>query len=99
MKPPIAMRSDCRVRPAAETEVRDAQRPYGGRDAVIKKERANVVRQLGGYAASALLALLGIAMVVVGFSGRSDVQDRLAQEAIVGTPGSSIEDQAVDTGS
>ena len=55
--------------------------------------------QLGGYAASALLAVLGIAMVVVGFSGRSEVQDRLAQEAIVGTPDSSIPGQTVDTGS
>lgn len=55
--------------------------------------------RLGGYAASTFLGLLGIAFVVVGFVGRADVHDRLAQEKIVGTPGSSIAGEEVDTGS
>jgi putative Mn2+ efflux pump MntP len=55
--------------------------------------------QVGGYVSSAILVLLGIAMIVVGFVGRSDVRDRLAQEKIVGTPDSSIAGQQVDTGS
>ena len=55
--------------------------------------------QIGGYASGALLVLLGIAMIVVGASGRGEVRDRLAQEQIVGTPDSSIAGQEVDTGS
>ena len=54
--------------------------------------------QLGGYAASVVLVALGIACVVIGFLGRADVQDRLAQEQIVGTPDSSIAGEEVDTG-
>lgn len=54
--------------------------------------------QLGGYAASSLLAVLGVAMIVIGLIGRADVRDRLAQEEIVGTPDSSIAGEAVDTG-
>ena len=42
--------------------------------------------KLGGYAAGGVLVILGVAMIVVGFVGRADVQDRLAQEKIVGTP-------------
>jgi hypothetical protein len=55
--------------------------------------------QIGGYASSAILVLLGIAMIGIGFAGRGDVRDRLAQESIVGIPGTSIDGQAVDTGS
>jgi hypothetical protein len=55
--------------------------------------------QIGGYVSSAILVLLGIAMIAIGVSGRSDVRDRLGQEQIVGIPGSSIDGQAVDTGS
>src|SRR6478735_273525 len=54
--------------------------------------------QIGGYMSSAILVLLGIAMIGVGVAGRGEVQDRLAQENIVGTPDSSIPGQAVDTG-
>jgi hypothetical protein len=36
---------------------------------------------------------------VIGFAGRGEVRDRLAQEQIVGTPDSSIAGQSVDTGS
>lgn len=42
---------------------------------------------------------LGIACVVIGFLGRGEIRDRLAQEQIVGTSGSSIAGQAVNTGS
>lgn len=55
--------------------------------------------KLGGYAASAILVALGIAMVVLGFVGRADVHDRLSQEHIVGTPDSSIPNEPVNTGS
>ena len=55
--------------------------------------------QIGGYTSGAILVLLGIAMIVVGASGRGEVRDRLAQEKIVGTPDSSIAGQEVDTGS
>ena len=55
--------------------------------------------QIGGYMSGAVLVVLGIAMVVIGIVGRGEVQDRLAQEKIVGTPDSSIPGQPVDTGS
>jgi hypothetical protein len=42
--------------------------------------------RLGGYASSALLVILGVAMIVIGLVGRADVQDRLQQEKITGTP-------------
>ena len=54
--------------------------------------------RLGGYGASAVLVLLGIACIVVGFLGRAEVSDRLQQEQIVGTPDSSIAGETVDTG-
>ena len=41
---------------------------------------------LGGVVAGAILILLGVGSIVVGASGRSEVQDRLADEQIVGTP-------------
>ena len=40
----------------------------------------------GGYLSAAVLVVLGVAMIAVGFIGRADVQDRLEQERIVGTP-------------
>ena len=55
--------------------------------------------RLGGYVASAALAAIGIACIVIGLLGRADVHDRLAQEKIVGTPDSSIPGETVDTGS
>lgn len=52
----------------------------------------------GGFAAGAILILLGIAMIVVGTIGGSEVGDRLADEKIVGTPDMTPEltQQAVD---
>ncbi len=41
---------------------------------------------LGGVVAGAILILLGVGSIVVGSSGRSEVQDRIADEQIVGTP-------------
>jgi hypothetical protein len=55
--------------------------------------------RIGGYAASAVLVILGVACIVIGLVGRSDVRDRLAQENIVGTPDSEIAGELVDTGS
>lgn len=55
--------------------------------------------RIGGYLASGVLVLMGAAMIAAGLLGRGDVQDRLAQENIVGTPDSSIAGQEVDTGS
>jgi len=40
----------------------------------------------GGVAASVVLIALGIGAIVVGISGRADVGNQLAKEAIVGTP-------------
>ena len=54
--------------------------------------------RIGGYAASAILLAMGIAMIALGLIGRADVRDRLADEQIVGTPDSSIPGQEVDTG-
>ena len=42
--------------------------------------------QWGGVAASVVLMAFGIGAVVIGVQGRSEVQDKLAQEHIVGTP-------------
>jgi hypothetical protein len=55
--------------------------------------------RIGGYVASAVLVLLGVAMIVLGFAGRGDVRDRLRQEQVVATPDSPIPNQLVDTGS
>jgi len=41
---------------------------------------------VGGYVAATVLIVLGVGVAVVGFVGRSAVQDQLAREAIVGTP-------------
>ena len=41
---------------------------------------------LGGVAAGAILILLGVGSIVVGANGKSEVQDRIADEQIVGTP-------------
>jgi hypothetical protein len=42
--------------------------------------------RFGGVAASIVLIALGTGAIVVGFSGRSTVNDSLKKEAIVGTP-------------
>jgi hypothetical protein len=53
----------------------------------------------GGVAAGAVLIAFGIAAIVMGVNGRSEVRSSLAQENIVGTPDSTIPGQKVDTGS
>jgi hypothetical protein len=40
----------------------------------------------GGMAAGVILVIFGIASIVVGANGRSEVRDRIADEQIVGTP-------------
>src|SRR3954466_11429227 len=42
--------------------------------------------QWGGVAASVLLMAFGIGALVIGLQGRTEVQDKVAQEHIVGTP-------------
>ena len=42
--------------------------------------------EFGGYAAALILVVLGIVSLVLGILGRSEVQDNLAREQIVGTP-------------
>jgi hypothetical protein len=42
--------------------------------------------RIGGYVSATILVVLGVAMIVIGVIGRADVQDRLEQEQIVGTP-------------
>jgi uncharacterized membrane protein YidH (DUF202 family) len=44
------------------------------------------VFELGGYAAAVILIAFGIAALVLGISGRSDVRDNLAREKIEGSP-------------
>jgi len=61
----------------------------------------NTIFRYGGVAASIFLIALGIGAIVVGFSGRSDVGDQLAKEAIVGTPDmtpAAIKREAADAG-
>ena len=43
------------------------------------------VLSIGGYLAAAVLIVLGIAVIVVGFIGREYVQDQIAKENIVGS--------------
>jgi putative Mn2+ efflux pump MntP len=42
--------------------------------------------EIGGLVAAAVLIAFGVAAIVMGFNGRSTVNDSLKQEAIVGTP-------------
>jgi hypothetical protein len=54
---------------------------------------------LGGIVASVVLFAFGTASVVVGYQGRQEVRDTLAEENIVGPEDSTIPGQLVDTGS
>jgi hypothetical protein len=53
----------------------------------------------GGIAASIVLFVFGTASIVVGYQGRQDVRDMLAEENIVGSEDSTIPGRLVDTGS
>jgi hypothetical protein len=55
--------------------------------------------EYGGVAASIVLIAFGIGSIAIGATGLSEVQDKLAQENIVGTDDSTIPGQKVDTGS
>lgn len=48
--------------------------------------RKRVLAWAGGIAAGAIVLAVGIAYIVVGINGRSEVRDNLARELIVGTP-------------
>lgn len=53
---------------------------------------------IGGIIASLVLLAFGSASIVVGWQGRQEVRDTLAQENIVGPEDSTIAGQKVDTG-
>lgn len=53
---------------------------------------------IGGLIASILLLGFGATSAVLGYQGREDVRDRLADEKLVGPEDSTIPGQAVDTG-
>jgi uncharacterized membrane protein YidH (DUF202 family) len=42
--------------------------------------------QMGGVIAGAFLVLFGIGAIAIGFTGRAEVRDNIAREAIVGSP-------------
>jgi len=42
--------------------------------------------ELGGFVAAVVLIAFGVAAIVMGFDGKSTVQDSIAREQIVGTP-------------
>lgn len=52
----------------------------------------------GGLVSSALIVAVGIALIVMGAWGRSEVRSQLRSEQIYGTEDSSIAGQLVDTG-
>jgi hypothetical protein len=57
--------------------------------------------QMGGVVAGALLVLFGIGAMVIGFTGRAEVRDNIAREAIVGSPDmtpSAIKEEAAKAG-
>ncbi len=72
--------------------LRDVKRIYLG---VTHMHRLFVI---GGVVASVILIVFGMAAIVMGTTGRSDVRTELAREQIVGTPDSTIPNQKVDTG-
>lgn len=53
----------------------------------------------GGALAAVILLAFGVASVVIGYQGRQEVRDTLAQEKIIGPEDSTIPGQLVDTGS
>lgn len=54
---------------------------------------------IGGYFASLVLIVFGLACIVIGFQGRDEVRDSLRRENIIGPEDSRIPGQLVDTGS
>jgi hypothetical protein len=64
-----------------------------------RKVSTRRVLEWGGVAAGVILIGFGIAAIVMGVNGRSEVRTSLARENIVGTPDSTIAGQKVDTGS
>ena len=57
--------------------------------------------QMGGVIAGAFLVLFGIGAIVIGFTGKAEVRDNIAREAIVGTPDmtpSTIKSEAAKAG-
>ncbi len=54
---------------------------------------------IGGFAASIVLVVVGIASVIIGYQGRADVRATLTQENIIAPQDSSIPGELIDTGS
>src|SRR5580765_4598060 len=54
--------------------------------AATKEHEMRKALEIGGVAAAAILVAFGIAAIVMGFNGRSTVQDSLKLEQIVGSP-------------
>jgi hypothetical protein len=54
---------------------------------------------LGGFAASIILVVAGVAAMVIGYQGREEVRDTLRAENIIAPQDSRIPGQLVDTGS
>ncbi|HEU4703605.1 MAG TPA: hypothetical protein VFS37_14070 [Conexibacter sp.] len=66
-----------------------------------EEHTVRTIFRYGGVAASIILIALGVGAIVVGISGRADVGDQLAKEAIVGTPDmtpAAIKQEAADAG-
>jgi len=55
-------------------------------DELTKEEEMRKLFQIGGFVSAAVLIAFGIGAIVMGFNGRSTVQDSLKQEFIVGSP-------------
>ncbi len=60
--------------------------------------RSRKLFAIGGLAASLILIAFGAASMVIGYQGRNEVRNTLAQEKIVGPADSTIPGQLVDTG-
>src|SRR5947209_14256305 len=58
-----------------------ARQPASRRKTAMKK-----TLEIGGFISGAILIAFGVAVIVLGVSGRSTVNDSLKQEQIVGTP-------------
>jgi uncharacterized iron-regulated membrane protein len=52
----------------------------------VQGSRRKLLLEWGGFAAGAIMVAFGVVAIVMGFNGRSTVNDSLRQENIVGTP-------------
>jgi uncharacterized membrane protein YidH (DUF202 family) len=59
---------------------------WGNPDEGGKEMTARKIFEFGGYAAAAILVAFGVAALVLGVNGRSEVRTNVKREQIVGTP-------------